>query len=149
VRRSAPRNVGTSATRTPIRSGTDTGGPTSAAKRLLEALDRADADAAAAIVSADAQGIDEVSRRWVRGSGALIANVHELVDAVADMRSEMRDVHEEQWDDSATVTFWLEQDYTFDGRREHVSAPTTYVFRREHGDWKLVLGHSVPIPPSP
>jgi ketosteroid isomerase-like protein len=125
------------------------GGPSSAAKRLLEALDRADADAAVGVVSSNAQGIDEVSRRWIRGRGALIANVRELVETFTDMRSEMRDVHEEQWGDSAIVTFWLEQDYTSEGRREHVSAPTTYVFRREDGEWKLVLGHSIPLPPSP
>jgi ketosteroid isomerase-like protein len=127
----------------------DEGGPTSAAKRFLEALDAADAEAAARVVSADAQGIDEVSRRWIRGPDALIGNVRELVDVFTDMRSDMRDVHEEQWGDSAIVTFWLEQDYTSEGRREHVSAPTTYVFRREHGDWKLMLGHSIPLPSSP
>jgi ketosteroid isomerase-like protein len=117
------------------------------AERLLDALDRADADAAIATISADAQGIDEVSRKWMRGSGELITYVRQLIEMAQDTHSEMHDAHEVQWGETGIVTFWLEQDYTLDGERGHVSAPTTYVLRREDGEWKLVLGHSIPLPP--
>jgi ketosteroid isomerase-like protein len=119
---------------------------TAAAARILDGLDSGDADTVIAMISADAQGIDEVSRTWIRGSGDLIAFARRLTEAVQEMRSEMHDVHEVEWGDTGVVTFWLEQDYTVKGEREHVSAPTTYVLRREEGGWKLVLGHSVPLP---
>jgi ketosteroid isomerase-like protein len=119
---------------------------TAAAARILDGLDSGDADTVIAMISADAQGIDEVSRTWIRGSGNLIAFARRLTEAVQEMRSEMHDVHEVEWGDTGVVTFWLEQDYTVKGEREHVSAPTTYVLRREEGGWKLVLGHSVPLP---
>ena len=118
------------------------------ATELLDALDRGDTSSAAALISSDAQGIDEVSRSWIRGSDDLMTHVRHLTDTVRDLRSEMHDVHEVGWADTGIVTFWLEQDLTIDGKREHVSAPTTYVLRRVDGRWKLVLGHSVPLPPA-
>ena len=121
---------------------------TASVEGLLDALDKGDADAAVAMISPDAQGIDEVSRKWMRGSGELITYARQLTEMAQDVRSEIHDVHEVQWGDTGIVTFWLEQDYTVEGRREHASAPTSYVLRREDGAWKLVLGHSIPLPPS-
>ncbi len=120
---------------------------TAVVERMLEALDKGDADAAIAMIRSDAQGIDEVSRKWMRGSGELITLVRQLIEVAQDMHSEMHDVNEVQWGDSGIVTFWLEQDYTLEGEREHVSSPTSYVLRRADGEWKLVLGHSIPLPP--
>jgi ketosteroid isomerase-like protein len=120
---------------------------TSLVVRFLDALDRGDADVATGLISADAQGIDEVSRRWIRGQDELKAFAGRLLGMGLDLRSEIRDAHEATWGDTGIVTFWLEQDATVDGAREHVSAPTTYVFRREDGEWRLVLGHSIPLPP--
>jgi ketosteroid isomerase-like protein len=58
----------------------------------------------------------------------------------------MKDVHEVVWGDAGFLTFWLEQDYTLDGTRHHISAPTSVALRREGGHWKVVLFHSVPLP---
>ena len=77
----------------------------------------------------------------------MISYVRQLLEKAQDLHSEMHDVHEVQWGDNGIVTFWLEQDYMFKGEREHVSAPTSYVLRREDGVWKLALGHSIPLPP--
>jgi ketosteroid isomerase-like protein len=33
-----------------------------------------------------------------------------------------------------------------EGKAQHVSAPTTLVLRRQDGEWKLALFHSVPLP---
>lgn len=113
-------------------------------RSLLDALDQGDAEAATELISPEAQGIDEVSRSWARGPGELIAFARDLIGTTQDLRSEIHDPHEVQWGDTGIVTFWLEQDYTSEGKRHHVSAPTTYVLRWEDGGWKLVLGHSVP-----
>jgi len=39
----------------------------------------------------------------------------------------------------------MEQTYTMDGNAEQVSAPMTIGFRREAGQWKLALLHSIPL----
>ncbi|MEP7059197.1 MAG: nuclear transport factor 2 family protein [Actinomycetota bacterium] len=120
---------------------------TAVVRGMLEALDKTDADAAIASMGRDAQGIDEISRRWMRGRDEVTGYVRQLIETVEDVHSEMLDTHESEWGDTGMVTFWLEQDYTLEGRREHISAPTTCVLRREDGTWKATLFHSVPLPP--
>ena len=120
---------------------------TAVVQRMFDALDKSDLDAALAMIGSDAQGIDEISRRWMRSPGEVTGYVRQLFDVATDVHSEMHDIHEVAWDDIGIVTFWLEQDYTFDGERSHVSAPTTAVLRRADGAWKLELFHSLPLPP--
>jgi ketosteroid isomerase-like protein len=97
----------------------------------------------------DAQGVDEISRRWLRGRGELDSYLRQLKGAVSDVRAELRDAEERVWGDTGILTCWLDQDYTMDGNAQHVSAPTTIVFRRERGEWKLALFHSIPLPDQP
>jgi ketosteroid isomerase-like protein len=72
--------------------------------------------------------------------------VRQLVTAVQDVRSELRDVRETTWGDAGLVTCWLEQDYTLEGTRQHISAPTSAVLRRDGAGWRIVLFHSIPLP---
>ena len=123
------------------------GDMTAVVQRMFDALDKADAEAGLALIGSDAQGIDEISRRWIRGGGELTGYVRQLMEMASDVHSEMHDVHEVDWGETGIVTFWLEQDYTLEGKRAHISAPTTCVLRREGGVWKITLFHSIPLPP--
>jgi ketosteroid isomerase-like protein len=114
-------------------------------REMFDGLDKADRQAVEGRIGSDAEGIDEISRRWLRGAGELHAYVAQLMEMAGDVHSEMRDVHETVWGDTGKVTFWLEQDYTLEGERQHVSAPTSVVLRREDGTWKVELFHSVPM----
>jgi uncharacterized protein (TIGR02246 family) len=116
------------------------------ARKLVSALDALDLDAMMRLATDDAQGIDEISRRWMRGRDELEAYLRQMTSAVSDVRTELRDVEERTWDDSGVLTCWLEQDYTMEGARHHISAPTTVVLRREGGEWRLALFHSIPLP---
>jgi ketosteroid isomerase-like protein len=96
--------------------------------------------------SEDTQGVDEISREWMRGRKVLETYIRGVVSQVKDVKSEIRDVHEIIMGDVGLVTFWLEQEYTLEGERHHVSAPSSAVLRREDGDWKVVIFHSIPLP---
>jgi uncharacterized protein (TIGR02246 family) len=113
---------------------------------LFEALDRMDVEGMGKTIAKDAQSVDEISRRWLRSKDEIGSYLRQLAGAVSDVRSELRDVHEQAWGDAGVVTCWLEQDYTIEGAGQHVSAPTTFVLRREDGDWRIALFHSVPLP---
>lgn len=113
---------------------------------MFDALRKKDLDALLAFSAADSQGVDEISRRWLRGREEMDRYISGLVGMVEDVESELRDVHETAYGDVGVVTFWLEQNYTLEGKREHVSAPTTVVLRREGDAWKLALFHSIPLP---
>ena len=113
--------------------------------RLLEMLDAMDLDGLSAMLTDDAQSVDEISRGWTRGRGAIEAYMAQLKDTVSDVHSQMKDPREDVWGDVALVTFVLEQTYTMDGQQQTISAPTSIVFRREESDWKIALIHTVPI----
>ena len=118
-------------------------------RRLIELFDRIDVAALRDLFTEDPQVVDELSRRWMRGSAVVEAYMAELEGAVSDVRSELSGYHETISGDTGIVTCWLEQDYTLEGRREHISAPTTIVLRRVGTDWKVCLVHSVPLAEAP
>jgi ketosteroid isomerase-like protein len=118
-----------------------------ATRQLFDALDRKDADAIIRSAAKDVQGVDEISRKWQRGIDALGSYFRQAFEMVDNIQSTINDVHESVQGETGLVTCWLEQDYTMEGKRTHVSAPTTVAFRREGGGWKFVLVHSVPMPP--
>jgi len=121
----------------------------SAANELVAAIDSLDVERIVEAATEDAQGVDEISRRWLRGRSELDGYLHRLLGSVSDVRTELRDAEERVWGDTGILTCWLEQDYTLEGSAQHVSAPTTILFRREDGEWKLALFHSIPLPEQP
>src|SRR5260221_6718517 len=100
-------------------------------------------------VAQDVQSVDEVSRQWLRGHEAVQRYIARLVAAVSVVNTELRDAEERLWGDTGLLTCWIDQSYTIDGDPQQISAPTTLVFRREGGDWKLALFHSIPLPEEP
>ena len=116
------------------------------ANDLMAAFDAKDFDLIVESIGEDAQSVDEISRRWLRGEGELDSYLRQMLGAVSGLRSELQDAHEHVWGDVGVLTCWLDQDYTFEGNAQHISAPTTIVFRREGGEWKAVLFHSIPLP---
>ena len=120
-----------------------------AARDFTAALDSMDVDRLLETMADDAQGVDEISRRWIRGKGDLDNYLRELIRAVSGVQTELRDVEERIWGEGGIVTCWLEQDYALDGDAQHVSAPTTIGFVRIDGGWKVSLFHSIPLAEQP
>jgi ketosteroid isomerase-like protein len=117
-------------------------------REFLRLLDAKDFTELARMASDDVQGVDELSRRWMRGRGALQDYFRQFGPQLSDIHSTLTDMRETVWGDAGIVTCWLEQDYTHQGKKQHISAPTTTVFRRSGSDWKLALFHSIPLPES-
>jgi hypothetical protein len=86
-----------------------------------------------------------MSRSWLRGKEAKAASYEEIGDEMTTGRSEVSDLHTEVWGDTSLVTLWLEQGYTQDGTAHHVSAPSSFLLRRDGDTWKIVLIHSIPV----
>jgi ketosteroid isomerase-like protein len=119
---------------------------TSVASDFFAALDALDADRMRQMLTEDVQSVDEGSRRWLRGRGDVDDYLRELMPAVSDVETQLRDAEERIWGDTGLLTCWIDQDYTMHGTPQHISAPTTLILRREGGAWKLVLWHSIPLP---
>jgi ketosteroid isomerase-like protein len=118
-----------------------------ATRQYFDFVDRKDAEAIVGAGTEDIQAVDEISRRWIRGTDELGSYIRQLLKMVEDVHTSISNVHETLLGDIGIVTCWVEQDYTLEGKGRHVSAPTTVAFRRESGAWKVVLFHSVPLPP--
>ena len=113
-------------------------------RRLFDNFDRLDFDAVAATLATDVQGVDELSRRWMRGKGELTSYFEEMRPLLSNIKSSLSDVQAVTWGDAGVVTCWLEQTYNLEGRTDSISAPTTFVFRREGEQWRVALIHSIP-----
>jgi uncharacterized protein (TIGR02246 family) len=113
---------------------------------MFDALGRDDPETLIGHFSDDSQGVDEISRGWMRGREALETYLRGLLTQVKGVKSEIKDVHELVAGDIGLVTFWLEQDYTLEGQEHHISAPSSAVLRREDGEWRVLLFHSIPLP---
>ena len=121
----------------------------SAANDFVAAIDSLDLAGIMQLIAQDVQNVDEVSRRWLRGNDEVRGYLAGLVAAVSVVHTELREAQERVWGDTGLLTCWIEQNYTMDGNPQKVSAPTTLVFRREGGGWKLALFHSIPLPEQP
>lgn len=114
--------------------------------RLLRLLDAMELDALGAMLTEDAQSVDEITRGWTRGRGAIDAYLKQLRDTVSDVHSRARDLHVSSWGETGIVTFVLEQTYKLDGAQQTLEAPTTIVFQRQGDAWRIALIHTVPLP---
>lgn len=121
------------------------GDPESVVRELFDAVDRLDFERMLSTIGEGAQSVEETSRRWLRSKGEIGEHFKELEAAVTDVRSELRDVHQEVWGDVGIVTCWLEQEYVLAGEQQRISAPSTFVLRREGDRWTIALVHSVPL----
>jgi Calcium/calmodulin dependent protein kinase II Association. len=93
----------------------------------------------------DPQAIDEITRGWLRGRIALedyfqanlphLSDIHSTIDAL-DVRT---------WGDVEVQTYVLRQTYVFDGTRTQIVAPTTMIWHRVGGSWKVAVFHSIPL----
>ena len=115
-------------------------------RQMLSALDRNDAEGFIRNSADDVQAVDEISRRWLRGVGEVADYLRSVVKQIKGVRSTINNVREAIWGEAGVLTCWLEQDYTLEGTQQHISAPTTVVFRRANGAWKMVLFESIPLP---
>jgi uncharacterized protein (TIGR02246 family) len=115
-------------------------------RELLSALDALDSDRMLMFSTQDAQGVDEISRRWVRGRDQLAAYLSHLTGTISQIRTDLRDVEEWVLGDVGILTCGIDQRYWIEGTAHRVSAPTTLVYRREDDRWRLAVFHSIPLP---
>ncbi len=117
----------------------------SMARELFEALDRKDFDRIVRLATDDVQGVDEISRGWLRGRAAMEAYFKSLGEQASNIRSTLSDIYAVEVGDVGILTLVLDQEYDMGGQRTSIHAPTSIVVRRVDGDWRMVLLHSVPL----
>lgn len=69
------------------------------AERMRELLDSMDLGSLGAMLTDDAQSVDEITRGWTRGRAAIEAYMSQLKDTVSDVQSRMSGAQETVWGD--------------------------------------------------
>ena len=67
---------------------------------------------------------------------------------LSEIHSSIEHPEVRHWGDVEVETFVLHQRYVFDGAPVEIEAPSTAIWRREGGAWRVALFHSVPLPPA-
>ncbi len=117
------------------------------ARELYKYFESLDQKGMVALFADDIQGVDEISRTWMRGKAA-IKDYFALLDreGVSNISSKLSGFHTEVWGDVGVVTFMADQSYTMNGAKQKIHAPVTIVFRRSKNEWLISLVHAVPLP---
>jgi hypothetical protein len=123
--------------------------PATRTAKLFRLLDTKDEAGLRAVWTDDAQATDEITRGWVRGRPALDAYIRDNLPRMTEIHSTIGDVVVRQWGDLEVETCLLRQSYVIDGANCTIEAPTTMIWRREGGTWKLALMHSIPLSTAP
>ncbi len=110
----------------------------------LRMLDAKDEPGILALMTDDAQVVDEITRRWYRGKHQIGLALREIFSRLADIHSTAEDMHSARWGDVEVETFLLHQVYDLDGATCSVVSPTCLLWRRTTEGWKLALIESIP-----
>ena len=114
------------------------------AQHLFGLIDAIDAEAVKGLVTDDCEEVDEISRTWRRGKAAVADYFDQVLSAISDVHTDVSDVAAREWGDTGVITCVIDQTYRYEGKLERITAPTTLVLRREVGDWRIALMHTVP-----
>ena len=115
-------------------------------RQLFRNFDSLDFGTIRTTMATGAQGVDEISRQWLRDPDLIADYFRKLKPMLSDVRSSLSDIRESVWGDAGLVTLWLDQSYVLNGTPHQIAAPTSVLFRKEGGDWKIALIHSVALP---
>lgn len=116
-------------------------------RKMFKLFDQMKVDELRALFATDVQGVDEISRKWMRGGKAIDNYFAQLEKMnVEEMRSRLSDLHSEKWGDVAVVTGMADQTYSVEGTPMTIKAPITVLYRRVKDGWKIALIHAVSLP---
>ena len=119
---------------------------TEVARTLIAKFDALDFEGITAMGADDMQGVDEISRKWIRGKDNLSVYFGQLKEmGVSDVHSELSDLSEITLGEGAIVTGMMNQQYRAGGEQVKIVAPLTIGLRKQAGAWKVVLVNAVPL----
>jgi ketosteroid isomerase-like protein len=113
--------------------------------QIFKSLDDLDTSNAVKWFADDIQMVDEISGKWTRGKNHAEKAFTDALQVVSDIHSKVSEFYTVMTDETALLTCLLTQTYIFHGNPVSLVAPTTVAFRRENGEWKVILLHSLPV----
>lgn len=113
--------------------------------QMFQSLDDLDAPNVVKWFAHDIQMVEEISGKWTRGKNHAEKAFTDSLQVVSDIHSKISEFYTVMTDETALLTCLLTQTYIYQGNPVSLVAPTTVAFRRENGEWKIILLHSLPL----
>jgi ketosteroid isomerase-like protein len=113
--------------------------------QMFKSLDDLDAPNVVKWFAHDIQMVEEISGKWTRGKNHAEKAFTDSLQVVSDIHSKISEFYTVMTDETALLTCLLTQTYIYQGNPVSLVAPTTVAFRRENGEWKIILLHSLPL----
>jgi ketosteroid isomerase-like protein len=113
--------------------------------QLFKSVDDLDVPNVVKWFADDIQMVEEISGKWTRGKNHAEKAFTDSLQVVSDIHSKGSEFHTLMTGESALLTCLLTQTYIYQGNPVSLVAPTTVAFRRENGEWKIILLHSLPV----
>ena len=114
-------------------------------KEFFKALDRKDFATLLKMVDKSAEGIDEITKGWIRGKAAFEGYVKRVEPELRNVKSHLEDVHTRRVGGVGIATFILRQSYTLSGQRHDLKLASSMAFAKRGDNWKATLVHMTPL----
>ena len=112
---------------------------------LFKAVDRKDFSVVLKMTDKNAEAIDEITKKWIRGKPAFKRYVSRLGPEISDIKSRIRALHTRQVGNMGIATFMLQQSYMLSGKRYDLNLASSFVFIKRGTDWRMTLFHQTPL----
>jgi ketosteroid isomerase-like protein len=105
-------------------------------------FDAKDHEALVAMMTADAMETDDLAQSWLRGRAAIGEHFAGMGERYEDSQTVLEDVEVTETTDTAVVTCVVHYQMRWDGQPGSWRWPTTMIFVRQGGVWRLALLHT-------
>jgi ketosteroid isomerase-like protein len=105
-------------------------------------FDAKDYQALLRMMTDDAIETDDFAKVWLRGHAAIGQNFARIGERYEDSHTAIEDVNVTATSSTAVVSCVVRYQMRWDGQPFSVNAPTTMVFVRESGAWRVALLHT-------
>ena len=112
---------------------------------MFAALDSIQPEQFFTFFSEDVTIVDEIGKKWLRGKKAAVATWTQILAGMQSCKSKLSDFHVDDAGGISIITCMLGQAYVYEGQPITLNAPTTCLARKDNGEWKIILVHSIPF----
>jgi ketosteroid isomerase-like protein len=105
-------------------------------------FDAKDWEALLAMMTPDAMETDDLAGGWLRGPAAIGEHFAGMGPRYEDSHTTLEDVEVAETTDTAVITCVVHYEMRWDGQPGTWRWPTTMIFKRQAGEWRLALVHT-------
>ncbi|HLC06356.1 MAG TPA: nuclear transport factor 2 family protein [Anaerolineales bacterium] len=97
------------------------------------------------MVDANAEGSDEITRKWIRGKKAFEAYIKRVGPEISNIKTRLSNIQTRRAGNVGLATYNAVQFYTLSGERHDLKFVASTVFLKRGKNWKMTMIHMTPV----